>query len=310
MKRIEAISHVIKELKLIKGGLMSGKSTEPLAFLKLSEVFKFNIYPKSDRFVATRLDEASQTNDTKKHISIVNEILNSDELDEQGTQEMYAMVDGKITKVGQASSTSYTPTGTTTGETTEVNELLDFDGSIQSSKIPPGTTDNKTMSSKKTTDDVVKATTQTGVWSGGGHYFKRYYQESIEELGEHDMSDVLGYEDTEFKNAKETIDYFEDEHDMGEGESIERAEAMGKTLGLDERGQQRLTEKERLKKLSEDKARKMIEVLLSNKSDSGDMFEKDLDIMDSKLKKIVKYYKNGKSKDELLSTINKYWGDE
>ena len=85
---------------------------------------------------------------------------------------------------------------------------------------------------------------------------------------------------------------------------------MGKTLGLDERGQQRLTEKERLKKLSEDKARKMIEVLLSNKSDSGDMFEKDLDIMDSKLKKIVKYYKNGKSKDELLSTINKYWGDE
>ena len=190
MKRIEAISHVIKELRILKEELGSGKSISTLNFLRLSEVFKFNIYPKSDRFVATRLDEASQTNDTKKHISIVNEILNSDELDEQDTQDMYAMVDGKIMKVGQSSSTSYTPTGTTTGETTEVNELLDFDGSIQSSKIPPGTMDNKTVSSKKTTDDVVKATTQTGVWSGGGHYFKRYYQESVDELGEHDMSDV------------------------------------------------------------------------------------------------------------------------
>lgn len=280
MKRLEAIRYVIDELKLIKGGLMSGKSTEPLAFLKLSEVFKFNIYPKSDRFIAVRLDEASQTNDTKKHINIVDEILNDDdgiEVDE---------------------------------ETQEVTELLDFDGSIQSSKIPPGSTNNKTMSSKKTTDDVVKATTQSGVWSGGGHYFKRYYQESTEELGEHDMSDVLGYEDTEFKNAEETISYFEDEHDMSEVESTERAESMGKTVGLDDSGQQRLTEKDRLKKLSEDKARKMIEVLLSDKSDSGDVFEKDLDIMGGKLKKIIKYYKNTKSNDELLSIINNYWGDE
>ena len=275
MKRLEAIRYVINELKLIKEGLMSGKSTETLTFLKLSEVFKFNIYPKSDRFTAVLLDEASKTNDTTKHMEIVDEILDDEE-----------------------------------EETQEVTELIDFDGTIQSSKIPPGTQNNKTMSSKKTTDDVVKATTQTGVWTGGGNYFKRYYQESVEELGESDMSDVLGFEDTAFKNAEETIEYFEDEHDMGELEAKERAESMGKTIGLDEKGQQRLTEKERLRKLSEDKARKMIEVILADKSEGGEVFEKDLGIMDGKLKKIVKYYKNSKTKEELLDIINNYWGNE
>lgn len=292
MKRLEAIQYVINELKLIKDGLMSGKSTAPLTFLKLSEVFKFNIYPKSDRFIAVRLDEASQTNDTKKHMDIVDEILTTEEHD---CEKIHPDVSHEEWTASQEG---------------EVNELLDFDGTIQSSKIPPGTMNNKTMSSKKTTDDVVKTTTQTGVWTGGGNYFKRYYQESTEELGEHDMSDVLGFEDTEFKNAEETIDYFEDEHDMEELEAKERAESMGKTVGLDQSGQQRLTEKERLKKISEDKARKMIEVILANKSDSGEVFEKDLGIMDGKLKKIVRYYKKDKTKNELLDIINNYWGDE
>ena len=40
----------------------------------------------------------------------------------------------------------------------EVNELIDFDGSMQSSKIPMGSENVKTLGSKKTTDDVVKGT--------------------------------------------------------------------------------------------------------------------------------------------------------
>ena len=156
MKRIEAITHVIKELKILKEELGGGKSVSPLDFLTLSEVFKFQIEPKSDRFTAVCLDEAAKSQNDEEHLKMIDDILR-DELDNDDS-------DGS--------------------EVEEVTELLDFDGSIQSSKIPPGSEVNKTLSSKKTTDDVVKATSQAGTWTGGGHYFKRYYGESVEELGE------------------------------------------------------------------------------------------------------------------------------
>ena len=273
MKRIEAIGHVIKELKILKEGLGGGKSISPLDFLTLSEVFKFQIEPKSDRFTAVCLDEAAKIQDDEEHLKMIDDVLR-DELDEDD------------------------------GEVEEVTELLDFDGSIQSSKIPPGVDNVKSMSSRKTTDDVVKATRQAGSWTGAGHYFKRYYGESIEELGEHDMSEVLGYEDTEFKDAEETIEYFEKEHDMDEVEATERAESMGKTPGLDKKGQQRLTEKERLKKLSEDRAKNMIETLLANKEEGREITNGKNSLLDIKIKQLFKLASaEGISVEELLKKI-------
>ena len=276
MKRTEAITYVIKELRVLKEGLGGGKSISPLNFLSLSEIFKFQIEPKNDRFTAICLDEAAKTNSDEKHLKMINDIL-KDELEDDDT------------------------------DSEEVNELLDFDGSVQSSKIPAGSELTKTMSSRKTTDDVVKATSQAGTWTGAGHYFKRYYGESVEELGEHDMSEVLGYEDTAFKNAEETIEYFEKEHDMEEVEATERAESMGKTKGLDDRGQQRLTEKERLKKISEDKARKMIEVLLSKKENDRDISSGENSLLDTKIKQIHRLANaEGMSEEELWEKIKSY----
>tara|TARA_R110002050_G_scaffold256921_3_gene395984 strand:+ start:1585 stop:2424 length:840 start_codon:yes stop_codon:yes gene_type:complete len=277
MKRIEAISHVIKELKVLKEELGDGKSVSALDFLTLSEVFKFQIEPKSDRFTAVCLDEAAKIQDDEEHLKIIDDILR-DELDED---------DSEVEE--------------------EVTELLDFDGSIQSSKIPPGADNVKTLSSRKTTDDVVRATRQAGSWTGAGHYFKRYYGESIEELGEHDMSEVLGFEDTEFKDAEETIEYFEKEHDMDEIEATERAESMGKTPGLDKKGQQRLTEKERLKKLSEDKAKNMIEVLLSKKEEGREISSGQNGLLDIKIKQLFKLASaEGMSQEELLKKIKSF----
>ena len=59
MNRDEAIKYVMDELVVLKEGLVGGKSISPVEFLKLSEVFKFKIYPSEDRFTATILDEAS-----------------------------------------------------------------------------------------------------------------------------------------------------------------------------------------------------------------------------------------------------------
>ncbi len=64
MKRIDAITHVIGEIKVLKEELGKGKSVSALKFLTLSEIFKFNIEPKSDRFTAVCLDNADkQKND-------------------------------------------------------------------------------------------------------------------------------------------------------------------------------------------------------------------------------------------------------
>jgi len=181
--------------------------------------------------------------------------------------------------------------------------LLDFDGSIQSSKIPPGTALNKTMGSKKTSDDVAKAATQSGTMTGKGNYFRRYYGESVEEVKENDMSEILGYEETKDKNAEETIEYFENEHDMGEVEATERAETMGKTLSLDKKGDsfQRITEKN----ISEDKARKMIEVILSNRDEGGELTSNSR--IDGKIKNLLRLSKaENVSLEELISRLKSY----
>ena len=73
----------------------------------------------------------------------------------------------------------------------ELEELVDFDGSVLGSKVPLGYMNNKTISQRKTTDAVVPATRQGGE-QGKGYFYKRYWGESVEEVGEHDMSRVLG----------------------------------------------------------------------------------------------------------------------
>ena len=73
---------------------------------------------------------------------------------------------------------------------------------------------------------------------------------------------------------------------------------------------QRITEKEKLKKIAEDRARDMIEVILSKRSSSGEITKDPIDIMDGKLKKLVDYYKRDKSLDDLISKVRETWDNE
>ena len=283
MKRAAAIEKVVQKLSIIKEGLSNGNDVSPLDFLVLSEIFKFKIEPKSHRFTAICLDEAAKKNEKKKHMEIVDDILEPDLEEEESNEE-------------------------------EVNELIDFDGSMQSSKIPPGSDNVKTVSSKKTTDDVVKTSRQAGTWTGAGHYFKRYYGESIEE---NDLSVTLGFDETQDMDAEETIEYFETEHDMDSVEAEERAEGMGKTEKLDKKGEnyQRLTEKEKLKKISEDKVKKMLEVILNTKSRDGEIREQLPTITSSiivgLIKKLIKLLKAEGITDasSMCEKIKTYWDE-
>jgi len=253
MNRDEAIKYVMDELVVLKEDLSGGKSVLPIKFLHLSEVFKFKIDPSSDRFTALILDEASKTMSDEEHLNMIDSIIDS-------------TINGEVDEDSVGNE-----------DEQELEELVDYDGSIKSSKIPDGVQTVSGIGSKKTTDDVALATKQYGTRHGAGNFFKRYYGESIEE---EDMSKVLGFEETEGMDSEETVEFLEKEYDVENGE--ERAEDMGKTEKLDDKEQQRLFEKE-----SEDKARDMIEVILSDKDDDGELSSCDR-LLNKKIQSLIK----------------------
>lgn len=285
MKRSEALAYVVEELKSIKKTILENKSVSPIRFLELSEIFKFKIEPRGDRFNALCLSEIAKKNTDEEYLKVIDEILDEEENEDSDTEE-------------------------------EIDELVDYDGSIMSSKIPPGTTDNKTMSSKKTTDDVVAATRQSGTWSGAGHYFKRYWGESVEEIGEADKTSILGVEETDQLSFDDAVEYYEEDLEMGKDEAFERVEKERgpKSLEKDKVDgaftRQRITEKERLKKIAEERAKDMIEVILSKNSPSGELAKDTPDIMDGKLRKVINYYKKDRDLSDLITRVEDMWDNE
>jgi|TARA_R110002020_G_scaffold411413_2_gene621061 hypothetical protein len=175
----------------------------------------------------------------------------------------------------------------------EIEELVDYDGSIIGSKVPLGWENVKTMSATKTMDATVPMGRQSGLNGQYSNALKRFWGESVEEIDEHDMSDVLGYDDTIYMDANETIEYFKTEHSMEDDEAEERTESMGKTKDLDKKGE----EAENFQRLVEDDdVMKMLEIILTNKdSDSGIQSVEDSEIpeyIDKKLRLIQKYARN------------------
>jgi hypothetical protein len=180
----------------------------------------------------------------------------------------------------------------------ELDELVDYDGSIKSSAIPDGWENNKTISATKTTDATVHMSRQgPGIAGGAMGLARRYWLEENEDLDEEDMSVVLGFDETMHMNGDETIEYFKDEHDMGEDEAKERSQAMGKNEGPGDF--QRLVE--------DDDVIKMLEIIL-NKNDedltvqSHDNVEDSM--LDRKIRHFVKYVKNkGYDMDNVVNRL-------
>lgn len=101
----------------------------------------------------------------------------------------------------------------------EIEEIIDYDGSISSSKIPKNVR-VKTTTAKKTSDQAEKATSQPPFQKG--QYMKRYW-------GEAEMDDALGFDDTMDKNLsyEEALKHFMDELGFDEVDAKERLEKMG-----------------------------------------------------------------------------------
>ena len=143
----------------------------------------------------------------------------------------------------------------------EIEELVDFDGTMNSSKIP---IIDPHVSPKKTTDQTVAATrTSQDPYALG---FRRY-------VGEEDMSGAFGWEETEDMGFDETIEYLEKE--LGVDNAVKRAKKMGKDNKLEQNKtpgsfiRMRLQEKEKM--FTKEQIMKMKEDLLVDKGDDNDI---------------------------------------
>lgn len=146
----------------------------------------------------------------------------------------------------------------------EIDELIDFDGSLSNSKIP---IHDPKMSPKKTMDQTVFSTSQPGNPYLRG--YRVYYGESV--VREEDLTGAFGYDVVSGDTYEDCVDKMTK---MEVENPEERCQAFGKSPKLDEKGQERLTEKE-IKEIQRQKMIGMLEDLLVKKSDDTDIRNKD-----------------------------------
>lgn len=163
----------------------------------------------------------------------------------------------------------------------EIDELVDADGTMLSSKIPildPHVTPKKTMD-----QTVAMARNVYDIFRMG---YRRYFYEE-------DMSKAFGYEDTKFMNAKETIKFLEKELGLEKDNAEDRALEFGKKPKLDkskdEDAEQKLYLFEKGEEVAED-------VLVKKLKTNGDINKKDKS-MSKILKKNVEFLKKQAEKE-------------
>ena len=147
----------------------------------------------------------------------------------------------------------------------EIDELVDSDGTMLSSRIPFL---NLTLSPRKTMDQTVPMARVSNdpVTRGYRVYWGESKDEEEDVLSEIDYSDAFGYEETENKDFKETVNILKK---MGVENPVERANQFGKLKNVKRRKgklKQRLTEKDTIEEEQKKKMIKMVEDILAKKS--------------------------------------------
>ena len=143
----------------------------------------------------------------------------------------------------------------------EIEEFIDFDGTMLNSKIPIL---DPHVTPKKTTDQTVKAArTAQDPYALG---FRRY-------VGEEDMSKAFGWEETKDMGPEDTIEYLEKE--LGVDNAEERALEMGKDPNLDNKkkpgADMRIRLQEKGKMFTKEEILKMKEDIFVDKGEVSDI---------------------------------------
>jgi hypothetical protein len=172
----------------------------------------------------------------------------------------------------------------------EIEELVDYDGTFLSSKIP---IINPTLSPNKTTDQTVVATRQTNNPVTRG--YRVYYGESVEDgpILEIDMEGAYGWPETKNMDGKHTYMFLKDKLGLEPEDAKSRTEKFGKDIKDKKEkntpkqikkknnfiGTFNLFEKEKIKDIKNNEAKKLIEdILLNKRKDNEKMVKKDMKI--------------------------------
>lgn len=203
----------------------------------------------------------------------------------------------------------------------ELEELVDFDGTMNNSKVPilnPATTGSKENPTTMDQTVVTGRITNNPITRG----FRVYYGESKkdEPIVEINMEDAFGYEETKDLNGPETKKVYM-KMGLPEKDAEERTEKQGKTPDEKEHKKRLSKVPEKIKKqkgfidrltLSEDERVKMIkmveDLLLKNKQEK-ELREKEKNVSKFLLRNLevlkAQAEKEGVSVDELIQHLKK-----
>jgi hypothetical protein len=158
---------------------------------------------------------------------------------------------------------------------TDLEELVNSDGSMSNSKIP--ILDPK-LHPRKTMDQTVAAASITNDPISRG--YRTYYGESVEEeIAEVDMSGAFGYEETKDLDGPEAYKYLVKKMDMEPDDAQERVKQQGKNPFKKKKKMPGSDMKITISEIQRQKAIKMVEdLLMKNKnSDNSDVSKKERD---------------------------------
>lgn len=173
----------------------------------------------------------------------------------------------------------------------EIEELINMDGTMNNSKIPPL---DMGLHPRKTTDQTVVAArmTMNPVTRG----YRKYYGESIEgeetNIKEIDYSDAFGYEETKDMNGKQTYSFLKKKMGMNSDEAKDRTKQFGKdptgerlkNTPKNIRNKKNFIDRMTLSELEKNKMMKVVEDILLNKKNS----QKELEEKDEKISPVLK----------------------
>jgi hypothetical protein len=167
----------------------------------------------------------------------------------------------------------------------EIDELVDSDGTMLSSKIPFL---NQTLTPHKTTDQTVAMAriTNDPLTRGYRVYYGESEEGSDEVINEVDYSEAFGYEETKDMNYNDTVITLKE---LGVVNAHQRARQFGKLPKQKRKNgelKQRLSEKDSIEEQQRKKMIKMVEDMLTKKSSNNSDVVKDKGISKILLKNI------------------------
>ena len=209
----------------------------------------------------------------------------------------------------------------------EIDELVDYDGTFLSSKVPIL---NPKLSPKGTTDQEVVATRQTNNPVTRG--YRVYWGESEDEEGnivaEVNMEDAFGYEETKDLTGPETFETYLDDFDLPAEEAADRTRKQGKEPDPKRHKQKlkrvpkkikkdknyidtlTLVERRKIEEERKEKMRKMVEdIILGKKSKNKEVTETNKSLSKLLMKNLESIKKladkEGISVTELIKVLKK-----